>query len=325
MNAILKNAIVWDNHGCLPQSDPAPWLHELQQYRDGGVDVAMINLGDSDYPLENVIRMAAHLRGYIRDNADKYVLASSVEAIRRAKREGKLAIGFNIEGAFSIGEQLSLIQLYYDLGVRWMLMAYNSRNLVGAGCHDATDEGLSAFGRKFIAEMDRIGMIKCCSHTGYRTAMDVLTSTQVPTIFSHSNPRGLVEHPRNIPDELIDACAATGGVIGINGVGIFLSKDNDARPVLVAQHMDYVAQRVGAKHVGMGLDYVFNQAGMNAGLAKRSHIWPANLGYKPGIKFMSPREVPQLVEELQRLKWSDEDIAAALGGNLMRVAEAVWK
>jgi membrane dipeptidase len=318
-------ALVWDNHGCMPDHDTAAWLDQLDQYRQGGADVTMINIGDSLFPLEHLMRMAAHVRGYVRDNPDRYVMATSVEAIRAAKAAGKLAIGLDVEGAFSIGDQLSLVQLYYDLGVRWMLMTYNRRNLVGSGCHDETDEGLTPFGRQLCAEMDRVGMVKCCTHTGDRTAMQVMAETDLPTIFSHSNVDALRPHPRNISDEMIDACAATGGVVCINGLGLFLSDRNEATPQRFCDHLDHVAQRVGARHVGIGLDYVFDQEELDRSLAADGNTWPASFGYQPGIAFLGPRELPTVTQELLRRNWSEADVRAVLGGNLMRVAEKVWK
>src|SRR4029077_17545590 len=116
----------------------------------------------------------AQFRRWISMRPEQYVLINGVGDIERAKREGKLAVGFDIEGARAIGDQISLVQLFYDLGVRWMLMAYNRANLVGCGCHDAEDTGLTAFGRQVLDEMARVGMAACCSHTGPRTSLEVI-------------------------------------------------------------------------------------------------------------------------------------------------------
>jgi membrane dipeptidase len=322
--AFHRKALVWDNHGCLPLEETQQWLGELERYRAGSVDVAMINIGDSQIPRGELIRMAADIRGYVKGHSDLYVMATSVEAIERAKADGKLAVGLDVEGVFSIGDQLSLIELYYDLGVRWMLMVYNRKNLAGSGCHDDSDDGLTPLGRRIVAEMDRVGMVKCCTHTGYRTAMDVLTSTDIPTIFSHSNPRALRDHPRNITDEMIDACAATGGVICLNGIGIFLG-DNDASPSRFVDHVDYIIDRVGPDHVGIGLDYVFDRVGLDVLLSQHADVWPAGFGYQPGIQMLAPDELPRVTEEMLRRGHDEQTVAGLLGANLLRVAREVWK
>lgn len=322
--ALHRDALVWDNHGCMPFEDTERWLDELARYRESGVDVAVINIGDSDQPLETLIRMAAAIRDYVAKHPGHYSMAVDTAAIRAAKAAGKLAIALDVEGVYALGSQVSLVPLLYELGVRWMLMVYNRANLAGSGCHDAEDGGLTPLGRELVREMDRVGLVKCCSHTGYRTAMDVFEQSTRPTIFSHSNPRALHDHPRNIPDELIDACAQSGGVVCVNGIGIFLG-DNDIRVERFVDHVDYVVQRIGARHVGVGLDYVFNLAGMNAALANSANIWPQGFGYSAGIKCFPPEQLPAVTEELLRRNYDEGSIRGILGENLLRVADEVWR
>jgi membrane dipeptidase len=322
--ALHAEALVWDNHGCLPFEDTERWVREIERYAQAGVNVAVLNIGDSDIPLATLTQMAAHIRGFVRQHPDRYVMATSVGAIEEARAAGKLAVALDIEGVFAIGTQLSLIELFYDLGVRWMLMVYNRANLAGSGCHDAIDNGLTPLGREIVREMDRVGLVKCCTHTGYRTAREVLEMTQRPTIFSHSNPRALRDHPRNIPDDLIGACGRTGGVVCINGVGIFLG-DNDIRVTTFVDHVEYVANRIGFEHVGLGLDYVFNQKDMDTLLATHENLWPPGYGYGPGIKFVAPEDLPHVTEEMLRRGFKESDVRGVLGENLMRVAREVWR
>lgn len=322
--ALHDSALVWDNHACLPMGKVAEFAPQIRRFTQSGANVVAINIGDSNIPLETQMRVAAEMRAFIAAHPTEFVLALTVADIHRAKREGKLAIFFDVEGGYAMGEQLSILQFYYDIGVRWMLMVYNSKNAIGYGVHDPEDHGLTPFGYQVIAEMDRIGMVKCCTHTGYRTARDVLAASKKPVIFSHSNPRKLRDHPRNIPDDLIQGAARTGGVVCINGVGIFLG-DNDIRTETVANHIDYVVQLIGADHVGIGLDYVFDMEEMDASLEQNAHIFPAGFGYKPGIKFVAPEQLPELTETLLKRRYAEDDVRKILGGNLLRVAEAVWR
>ena len=170
--------------------------------------------------------MIAQFRRWLAEREDQYVLVGTTDAIERARRERKLAVMFDIEGMNAIADQPSLVQFYYDLGVRWMLVAYNWRNGAGSGCQEAEDGGLTAFGRQVLDEMVRVGMVACCSHTGHRTTMEVMEYSRNPLIFSHSNARSVHEHPRNVRDEALKACAAMGGVVGINGIGRRQSRDD---------------------------------------------------------------------------------------------------
>jgi membrane dipeptidase len=324
--ALHRDALVWDNHGCLPLETSAllgEFLPHLERYRAAGTDVAMINIGFGEMTLGEHVERLARLRQWVRARPDLFVEALTTADIRRAHAEGKLAIGYDIEGMAPIQDELALISLFYDLGVRWMLIAYNRTNRIGGGCHDV-DPGLTDLGRAALDEMARVGMVACCSHTGYRTTLDVMRYSKNPVILSHSNPRALRDHPRNVPDEILDACARTGGVIGINGIGIFLG-DNDTSTATFVRHVDYVARRVGVEHVGIGMDYVFDQEGLDHDLQKYKLTFPDGWGYDSGIRTKPPEELPEVTAGLLELGYSEDDVLAILGGNLMRVAEQVWK
>lgn len=316
--------IVWDNHACLPLTDTDRWLPGIERYRQAGVDAVTINIGDSMVPLDVLIRTAASIRHFVQRHPDRYLLGLTAADLREAKESGRLAVCLDVEGVHALGEQVVLVEFLYQIGVRWMLLVYNRRNLAGSGCHDPADEGLTAHGRAILAEMDRVGMIKCCSHTGYRTAHEILESTDRPVIFSHSNARRLHDHPRNIPDELIKSCAATGGVIGINGIGLFLGNPRpDAGDVL--RHVDYVAQLVGAAHVGLALDYLFDSTELQQPGRASTEIWPPEWGYGSGSKNLPPEVIPEIADGLARRGYPGDAIRGILGENLLRVAQAVWK
>ncbi len=323
--ALLKETLVWDNHGCMPVSRPhdTSFLPQLQRYRQCGVDVVMLNIGFGEMGIEEHLRMLASLRHWLAARPDDYVLIGTADDIGRARATGRLAVGFDIEGANAIGDQTSLVRLYYDLGVRWMLLAYNLNNRVGGGCQD-DDAGLTPFGREVLAEMERVGMQVCCSHTGHRTVRDVLAIATRPVIFSHSNAAALHAHPRNIPDDLITGCAATGGVVCINGIGDFLGNPGALVDAYV-RHVDHAVQLAGPLHVGIGLDFVFDTDELDAYIARMRHTFPESLGYSSQVRMVAPEELESIVERLLAMGYSTADLEAILGGNLLRVARQVWR
>jgi membrane dipeptidase len=207
-----------------------------------------------------------------------------------------------------------------------MLTAYNINNLAGGGCHDK-DTGLKEFGRRVIAEMNRVGMLVDCSHTGYRTTMDIMEMATQPVVFSHSNPKALRPHGRNITDNQIRACAKTGGVIGVTGLGYFLP-DRASTAVALADCVIHVRDLVGPDHVGLGLDYTppDPKDALNADLAAHPDFWPpAEYAAPWPMHDASPGVFAQLATLLLERGWSNGDVRKVLGENFLRVARAVWK
>ena len=322
---LLQTSLVWDNHACMPmRPNDASYLPRLSQFRSAGADVISLNIGFGPMSLDEHIRVAASYRRWLADHADDYVLVDTLADIDRAREEGKLAVTFDIEGMGPLNDgDHGLVDLFHHSGVRWMLVAYNRNNAVGGGCHD-DDPGLTPFGREVLKEMKRVGMVVCCSHTGHRTVMDVMEAADNPVIFSHSNPLAMANHARNIPDSLIRACAATDGVVGINGIGFFLG-ENDTSPRNLVRHIDHVVQLVGPRHVGLGLDYVFDQEELADVLVTMKDTFPDPAAYAGVPNLAGPEVFEPVVAGLLGLGYGDADIAGILGGNWRRVAETVWR
>jgi membrane dipeptidase len=320
---VMANNLIWDNHVSVtigPQR--SEWLRGLQRYKDAGVDVACVCVGFDDFPAPNKSALLAEYRRWFDQHTTDYQLIRGIEDIERARREGKLAVCFNIEGGRCLFGQLGMVGLYYELGVRWMLFAYNRNNELAGGCQDE-DGGLTPFGREVLKEMERIGMVVCCSHIGERSALGIMEAAQNPVILSHSNPRALCDHPRNVRDDVIRACARTGGVIGITGLGIFLGK-NDTRTETFVRHIDYVVNLVGSEHVGIALDYHFDGEEIFNFVKSNPQIWPSH-EYPDGLALMQPEQMPAIAEQLLALGYREADVAKIMGGNHLRIAQRVWK
>ena len=322
--ALHHDAIVWDNHTCLPLRPDDTFLPQLERHRRAGATMVVANVTfDRAIPWPEGVKILAHFRRWIVNHPEHYVLAGTVDDILRAKAEGKLAVAFDIEGMMALDRQESMVSMYYDLGVRWMLIAYNRNNEAGGGCMDE-DGGITDFGRRVIDEMERVGMMLCCSHTGERTCRDAFAYSRNPVLLTHSNPKALVDHPRNVTDVLMRACAATGGVIGINGYGKFL-KNGDTGTENYVRHIDYAVNVVGPAHVSIALDYVFDKEELAAWLLNTA-LFPADVGSPAALPAMvEPEQLPEITEWLLRLGYTDGDVRAILGENLLRVARQVWK
>jgi membrane dipeptidase len=269
---------------------------------------------------ENVIQVLARFRSYIASHSDDYVLALTVNDILTAKKSNRLAIAFDLEGSDPLLGNLNMVSFYYDLGVRQMLLAYNKDNPASGGCMEG-NIGLTEFGRDVIKEMNRVGMVVDVSHMGYQATMEAFQTSTRPVIFSHSNPKGLREHARNISDEQILACAKTGGVIGINGIGDFLG---GMESELILQNIEYVLNLAGPEHVGLGLDYVIDKQELIDYIEGHPDVFPPDK-FHDYLAMVEPEQFPEFTELLYQKGYSEQVIGGILGGNFLRVAKEVWK
>ncbi len=324
--ALHRDALVWDAHACLPLHPDAD-LGALERHRANGVDFVSINIGMDMNPLPQILAVIASFRAQLRARSDEFVQVEDASDVRRAKVEKKLAVAFDLEGGVPLQERPEMVQLFYDLGVRQIHLAYNRNNSIGGGCYD-DDIPLSALGRRIVEAINEAGMMMDCSHTGHRTSLDIMAVSKAPVIYSHANSLALADDGRNIKDDQIDACAATGGVICVNGIGRFLG-DPDAGTAAILRHIDYLVQRVGADHVGLGIDYEYD-----LGLDQdppgfdRAHWFPPAHSYGgggPRYRNAAPEQFPEITLGLLGMGYAEADVRKILGRNMLAVAERVWR
>ena len=294
-----------------------------ERYRNSGWTYVSLTVASDGDDIASTMGTIAATRRMIDTLSETCVLVKSVDDIRRAKQEGKLALGMHFQGTLPVARDLNLVGLYYELGIRHMLMVYNYKNYVADGCYEDGDGGLSGFGRELVAEMNRVGMIVDVAHTGYKSSMDTIAASTAPVIVSHGNLKAFNDHPRCYTDEQIRAIAASGGVFGLTGLGPFLG-DNDASTPTLVRQVDHVAQLVGPQHVGFGLDYVYDVPALEALFAQSADSPPA--GDPAGsMQQVEPERLSAIVDALLGMNYSEADITAILGGNWLRVCEQVWR
>lgn len=312
--------LVWDQHVCLPLRPDAS-VDGLREYANAGVGFVSVNAGYDAISWHDCLHLLANFRNKVSADPDLQLVETADDLVE-AVRNGRLAVAFDLEGAEALDGDVNMVEVYHRLGVRTMLIAYNYPNRAGGGCHGDPQDGLTGFGRDVVREMNRVGMVVDATHCSYRTTMDLFEASQAPVVFSHSVPAGVASHERNITDEQMRACAATGGVIGINGVGLFLGDERaDAKALMRA--VDYAVDVVGPAHVGLGLDYVVDRAELEAWL-EDGDLFPAAAGYGPEMAIAPPELIAELIELLLQAGYDERDVRGIAGENFLRVAREVW-
>jgi membrane dipeptidase len=245
---------------------------------------------------------------------DRCELATSPGEVERIAKTGKRVIMIGIENGFAIGKDLSNVERFYNLGARYITLSHNGHNDICDSCNprkklgdkETEHNGLSEFGEKVVAEMNRLGIIADVSHISVESFYDLINVSKAPIIASHSGCRALAEHSRNLDDEQLKALAQNGGVIQVVALGGFLKLGSPppADVKIYVDHIDHAVKVAGIEHVGIGTD--FDGGGGIAGFNDHS-------------------EALNVTIELVRRGYSEEDISKIWGANFLRVWREVEK
>jgi len=318
-------AFVMDNAlGFEPEiSVPYKW-EVIERFARLGFSHISIAVATDATSLETTMRYINEQSAHINAQADKYILVKSVEDILRAKNTNKLAISFMFQGTNPLAKDLYMVETYYQLGVRSMILSYNIRNAMGDGCTEPNDAGLSRLGKSLIEKMNQTGMLIDGSHTGYRTSMEAMALSTQPVIFSHSNAYAIHPHPRNLKDDQIIACAKTGGAIGINGINL-LTGDENAGLAKYIQHIEYIANLVGPQHIMLGTDLIYFPEIFAGFMQTNAMMYTKEYLNVPEPKCLQPEQIPTLVDLLLQRGFSEQDVKGILGENYLRIVSQVWR
>ena len=314
--------IVWDAHACFPLSRQAD-LSGLERHRAAGATFVFINVGMDYNSLEEIIHVIAGFRRWIHDRSDQYCLVETAQDILLAKKAGKLAVAFDLEGTLMLQENADVLNVFRALGVRQMLLAYNRDNPVSGGCWD-NNRGLGAQAPEIIRRMNDLGILLDCSHMSERSSLEAIDLSTKPVVFSHSNVRAISSHPRNLSDAQIDACAKSGGVIGLTAVESFLGQGNATDQLL--KNVEYISARVGPQSIGIGLDYVFDPEHQDMPPDQDHSFWYPDETEERLATFSakSPEYLPEIAEALLARGYGWTDVKGMLGENFLRVAFNAW-
>ena len=264
---------------------------------------------------------------------DDVVLARGVQDIENAHRSNRLALIAGLEASTMIENEVDRIDVLYGFGVRQMGIAYSESNALGSGLKEKRDGGLSAFGERCVERMNRLGMAIDISHSGDRTCLDVIAASSRPVLITHAGSRTVWDSPRMKSDEVIAACAAQGGVIGLEAAPhTTLSEQHPAHSLeSVMDHFTHCVELVGIDHVAFGPDTLFgDHVGLHRAFASQLSVGELRgrqqfeeVDYVDGLE--NPGECfHNITGWLVAHGYSDDDIRKVVGGNALRVLGEIW-
>lgn len=256
--------------------------------------------------------------------------------IAAARDDGRVGIILSWQNISGIEDRLDRLELFWDIGLRIIQIAYNTQNLVGAGCYEANDPGLSGFGREVLAEMNRLGILVDLSHVGAGTTRDVIRYSTQPVVFSHVCPAALKPHPRNKTDQEMRMVAELGGVVGITGFPWFLSTAGPTATIDdVLNAVEYTINLVGEDSVAIGTDFIdgYGAPFLEWILRDKGYARPllptplerivAEFRMPEGLATID--DFPNLVATMRRRGWNDKAVRKVIGENWLRVFRSVWR
>jgi membrane dipeptidase len=303
-----------------PLIQPRGLGQRLAELRAGGVDAVLATVASIEHARYTLGVLAAwHARA--RDG--EFRLATSAAAIRDAKAAGQVGIVLHLQGGAPLEADVDLAHAFHALGVRVVQLTYNFRNLIGDGCLESADGGLSDFGRRVVARLVELGVAVDVSHAGVRTSLEAIEAAPGSVIATHANARAVCDTPRNLTDDQIRGLAGSGGVIGLCAFPAFVTTDE--RPTLdhLVDHAAHIGGLVGPEHVGIGLDFAeeteeeYDYYGYDPRWYPRPP-WIYPEGISGFVDFQNLRGA------LERRGFTAAEVDGILGGNFLRVLERVW-
>jgi len=324
-------------------------VHLRREYAEAfayaGVDCVFQNAGEECQSPPQLLKRLGNFT-YLTDMlGDVMMRVPTPDSIVEAKRLGKRSLYMSANGVplaqewKTAEEELRFVRVFFQLGVRMMHLTYNRRNMLGDGCAETTDAGLSDLGRAAVAEMNRVGVIVDVAHSGWQTGIDAAEASTLPIVSSHAGVHALNGHVRCKTDAVMRAIVDKGGTVGICCVPAFLGGSGDINAFL--DHIDYVVKKFGVDAVTIGTDraYVPPIAAEEwAKMPKLGHkrarfegFWPPN-----DPLFATEWKEERMQQSLAWTNWplfavglvqrgyGDDDIRKILGGNILRVTKAVW-
>ena len=314
--------------------DPAP-------LRQGNVAAANVTTLMPLLDLEGAIDETARWLSLLARPDSPWIHVRKAVDIERAHKEGRVGFIMGWQNALPFGDCVDRVRLFYELGLRVVQLTYNQANLIGDGCLEDRNAGLSKLGRQIVEAMNQVGMAIDLSHTGEQTCLDTARMSSQPVLLTHANAYSVAARPRNKSDAVLRAVAESGGIVGVSVHGFMNWKGDPKSPPTLdgfVEHVRYVANLVGYEHIGMGNDFAsVSDSSVTEAILEMSKSkfagatgeYIAAFGNKLESRYPaetpSPREMGRITLALSRAGLSESQIEGILGRNFLRAFSQIWR
>jgi len=266
------------------------------------------------------------------NNRTDISLIRKVDDVFKASDNGQVGIIIGFQNASPIENNLDYLYTFNELNVKIIQFTYHERNLLGNGCYERVDEGITNFGIDAIKIMNEVGILIDLSHVGIVTTMETIDYSEKPIAITHANPKSYHNVPRNKTDEALKLMASKGGIVGVTAIAPFLKKGNASTVEDYVEAISYTVDLVGIDHVGVGTDFTQDQPeefwryiGSQQGTKFPSTFTDVTTPSNYPINFETPDKFPVLIDTMENKGFSSEEIAKILGLNWIRVFQEVWE
>ena len=301
---------------------------DFLRFKNTGVNVINFGSGASDFP--DAQRLFAQWNAFIEQYPQWLMRVSNIADLVRAREQGRFGIIFGLQSSAQF-ETLDDIDHCFMAGQRLSQLSYNSRTLVADGAFEPHDAGVSEYGEKVIARMNRVGMAVDLGHASDKTKLDALALSTAPVILSHGNCRALVpNHLRATTDEAIRKLAAKGGVMGITNVAFMVKPADPVSVDDVVDHYDHIRDLVGIEHVGVGSDAGIESNDLGSPQALHDFLHRIDPRYhfrreqEDVVGLQGATRMYELTAALVRRGYTDDHVRLVIGGNWARVLAQIW-
>lgn len=302
----------------------------FEQMRAGGVTCVHVTICYWEQTLETMRNLGEWNR-HFEQNADLIRPVHTADDVRAAHKEGRTGIVFGFQNCTPLDGNLDFIELFHQMGVRFMQLTYNNQSLLASGCYEDEDTGLTRFGKQAVAEMNRVGMVIDMSHSGERSTFDAIEHATRPITISHANPKFFRDALRNKSTDLLKALGESGGMLGFSLYPFHLKDHSACQLTDFCEMIARTADLMGIDHVALGSDLCQNQP-LSILEWMRNGRWTKEIDYGEGSAsnakwpdpltwFANNADFPNLEQGLRAHGFNEDDIAKIMGENWLRFFE----